>query len=422
MDHFQRRDGQLFAEEVPLSLIAQEVGTPVYIYSRATLTRHFRKFDEAWEPWPHLVCYSVKACSNLSVLKLFANLGSGFDIVSAGELHRVLKVGGLPEKVVFSGVGKREDEIRYALETGIRSLNVESEAELLQIDSIAQQMGKKAPVSLRVNPDVDAETHPYISTGLKKNKFGIPANRAVAVYHQANRLRGIQVVGLDCHIGSQLAKVDPVVEALKRLLSLVDRLAEDGIVIRHMDMGGGLGITYDDETPPSPAEYAAAVLRELQPWSKDRAGSQIELVLEPGRVIAGNAGILLMKVLLRKDSDEKRFVVVDAGMNDAIRPALYGAYHQIETVNAPRTETEVVDVVGPVCESGDFFARDRQLAKVEAGELLAMRSMGAYGFVMTSNYNSRPRPPEVMVDGSRYHVIRKRESVDDLLRGETIVT
>ncbi|MGM0577012.1 MAG: diaminopimelate decarboxylase [Myxococcota bacterium] len=414
MDHFRRRDGQLHCEDVPLRDIAEAVGTPTYVYSRATLERHFKVFDAAWEEArDHLVCFAVKACSNLAILDLLARLGSGFDIVSGGELHRVLRAGGDPGKVVFSGVGKKEEEITAALEAGILCFNVESEAELEMIDRVARRTGRKAPVSMRVNPDVDAGTHPYIATGLRTSKFGIPHARARAAYRRAAALDGLEVVGVDCHIGSQLKELGPMVEALRRLLELIDDLADEGIAIEHLDLGGGLGITYEDEAPPSPAEYADRLLEELG----DR---ELRIILEPGRVIAGNAGVLLMQVLLEKDNDGKRFVVVDAAMNDAIRPALYDAYHRIEPVGPQSGGTETVDVVGPVCESGDFFARDRALPRAAAGDLLAMRSVGAYGFVMASNYNSRPRPAEVLVDRDRFHVVRRRESLDDLCSFETI--
>jgi diaminopimelate decarboxylase len=420
MDHFRRLDGQLCCEEVPLAEIAARVGTPVYVYSAATLSRHYRVFDEAWDEVDHLVCFAVKACSNIAILAHLAELGAGFDIVSVGELHRVLAAGGEPSRVVFSGVGKRDDEIAAALAVGILCFNVESEAELELISQVAQREGEIAPVSLRINPDVDAETHPYVATGLQTSKFGIPRSRARATYARARELPGLEIVGLDCHIGSQLASSAPMVEALRRLLRLVDELEAEGIPIRHLDLGGGLGISYDEESPPSPAEYASALLTELQRWEHTRRGPPLRIILEPGRVIAGNAGVLLMSVLLVKESDSKQFVVVDAAMNDAIRPALYGAYHRLETVAPPRDDSSVVDVVGPICETGDFLARDRALPAVQAGELIAMRGAGAYGFSMASTYNSRPRPPEVLVVGSSAHVIRMRETLDDLLRGETI--
>jgi len=418
MNHFQRAaDGTLHAEGVPLTRIADEVGTPTYIYSRATLERHFRVFDEAWAGQPHLVCYAMKALSNLTVLNLLAKLGAGFDIVSAGELARVLKAGGDASKVVFSGVGKRRDEMAAALQAGIKCFNVESEAELDHLDEVARAHGAKAPVSLRINPDVDPQTHPYISTGLSKNKFGIPQTRARAAYARAGELEGLDVVGLDYHIGSQLAQVEPMVEACRRVLGLMTQLFEDGHAIEHLDVGGGLGITYRDEAPPSPAEYAATLKAELR-----AAGYQhLTILTEPGRVIVGNAGVMLMKVLLTKDNGVKRFAIVDAAMNDNIRPALYDAYQGLEPVAPVATsQRQVVDVVGPVCESGDFFARDRDLPPLDEGDLLVMRSSGAYGFVMASNYNSRPRPAEVLVDGDSYTVVRTRETIEDLWRGELI--
>ena len=414
MDHFQRdEDGHLCAEGVRLAAIAAQVGTPSYVYSRATLTRHFQVFDAAWGGIEHLICYAVKACSNLAVLRLLARLGAGFDIVSGGELQRVLRAGGDPSKVVFSGVGKTDAEIAMALEAGILCLNIESEAELDHVDAVARRLGLVAPISIRVNPDVDPGTHPYIATGLRTSKFGVPWSRALRAYRTASVMDGVRVTGLDCHIGSQLVDVAPLEAALDRLLQLIDQLAGEGVTIDHLDLGGGLGITYDDETPPSPAEYAGRLIRKL----KDRA---LRVVLEPGRVIAGNAGVLLMKVLLLKDNGRKHFVVVDAAMNDALRPALYGAHHRLEPVGPPRSRQRMVDVVGPVCESGDFFARDRVLPAVKGGDLMVMRSVGAYGFAMASNYNSRPRPAEILVDGDVFHVIRTRESLDDLMRGETI--
>lgn len=419
MNHFQRgADGTLHAEGVSITSLVETTGTPVYVYSKATLERHFRVFDDAWSGQDHLVCYAMKALSNLAVLNVLAKLGAGFDIVSAGELARVIKAGGDPTKVVFSGVGKRRDEIAAALEAGIKCFNVESVAELGHISEVATRLGKVAPISLRINPNVDAKTHPYISTGLSKNKFGIPQSRARAAYAKAATMPGLKVVGLDYHIGSQLAEVEPMVEACRRVLGLMALLREDGHTIEHLDVGGGLGITYRDEAPPSPADYAATLIRELH-----AAGHQsLTILTEPGRVIVGNAGVMVMRVLLTKDNGVKKFAVVDAAMNDAIRPALYDAYHGLEPV-APVNgmDREVVDVVGPICESGDFFARDRDLPPLSEGDLLVMRSAGAYGFVMSSNYNSRPRPPEVMVDGDRFQVVRKRESLEDLWRGERLL-
>ena len=414
MDHFQRRDGEIWAEDVPLKKIADEVGTPTYVYSQATILRHLRVFREAWEGTPHLVCYAMKASSNLAILSLLARHGAGFDIVSGGELERVIRAGGDPAKVVFSGVGKTADEIRKAIEVGILSLNVESEGELELIDTIAQEMGVQAPVSLRINPDVDPKSHPYISTGLRENKFGIPWGDTPALLSRARAMAGVQLVGLDCHIGSQLTEIEPLVEALKKLLVLVDDLMSDGHPIRHIDIGGGLGIPYGDGSAPPPPSAYGRVLRETL---GDR---KLTIVLEPGRVLLGNAGLLMMRTLFDKRTEAKRFVVVDAAMNDNLRPTLYGAFHHIEPVGVPADEVESVDVVGPVCETGDFFARDREMPVVKPGDLLAMRSAGAYGFAMASNYNSRTRPAEVLVSGDRYHVIRRRETVEDLWRGEEL--
>ena len=419
MNHFQRGPcGELFAEEVPLAQIADEVGTPAYVYSRATLERHYQVFDDAWADQPHLVCYAMKALSNLAVVQLLAQLGAGFDIVSRGELARVMAAGGDPGKIVFSGVGKRRDEMAAALEAGIKCFNVESEAEMRHLDEVARAHGTIAPMSLRINPNVDPKTHPYISTGLAKNKFGIPQDRARRLYAEAAERPGLNVVGLDYHIGSQLSEVEPMVEACRRVLGLMRVLGEDGHHLQHLDVGGGLGITYRDEAPPSPAEYAATLKRELA-----AAGySEMTIVTEPGRVIVGNAGIMLMRVLLTKDNGAKRFAVVDGAMNDNIRPTLYDAYQRIEPVGATDSSSPTaVDVVGPVCESGDFFARDRELPPIEEGDLLAMRGAGAYGFVMSSNYNSRPRPPEVLVHGARYTIVRQRESLEDLWRGESLL-
>ncbi|MFW6349992.1 MAG: diaminopimelate decarboxylase [Thiohalospira sp.] len=413
MDYFQYRDGELCAEEVPLSAVAAEHGTPAYVYSRATLERHWRAFDEALAGRPHLVCYAVKANANLGLLNLLARLGSGFDIVSGGELERVLEAGGDPRRVVFSGVGKHDAEIRRALEVGIRCFNVESAGELERIAGHARELGVAAPISLRVNPDVDAGTHPYIATGLAENKFGIPVEEAEALYHRAAELEGITVTGVDCHIGSQLTDTAPFVAALERVLALVDRLAAAGIPVDHLDIGGGLGIRYADEAPPEPAQYAAALDQAL-------AGRDLELLVEPGRAIAGNAGVLLTRVEYLKPG-RRNFAIVDAAMNDLLRPSLYGAWQAIEPV-CPHdgVDLKTWDIVGPVCETGDFLGRDRPLALAE-GDLLAVRSAGAYGFAMASNYNSRPRPPELMVDGDAVHVVRRRESIADLYRGEHLL-
>jgi diaminopimelate decarboxylase len=413
MHHFQQRNGELYAEGVPLSAVAERVGTPCYVYSLATLRRHFRVFDEAFENIPHLVCFSVKANSNLAVLRTFAREGSGFDIVSGGELFRALKAGADPGKIVFSGVGKTAGEIRYALAAGILMLNVESPGELDAINAVAGELGAKARVALRVNPDVDPKTHPYIATGLKKSKFGIDIQRSLEDYRRARSLPHIEVVGVDCHIGSQLTTVPPFVDALERIHDLVGRLQAEDFQIRYLDMGGGLGITYNDEKPPEPRHYAGALTEGLRDLD-------VTLLLEPGRVIVGNAGILLTRVLYLKSTNEMNFVVVDGGMNDLIRPALYGSYQAVQPVR-PRNGTGfTADVVGPVCESGDFFAKDRELPPVEPGDLLAVMSAGAYGFVMASNYNTRPRPPEVLVDGEQLHIVRARETLEDLVRGEQI--
>jgi len=414
MDHFNYRDGRLFAEDVPLEDIAARFGTPTYVYSRATLERHWRAFDTALAGRPHLICYAVKANSNLAVLNLFARLGSGFDIVSGGELERVLQAGGEPGKIVFSGVGKSAAEMRRALEAGIRCFNVESEPELDRLNEVAGRLGVHAPVSLRVNPDVDAGTHPYISTGLKENKFGIDIAIADEVYARAAALPHLDVIGVDCHIGSQLTQVTPFVDALARVLALVDRLAARGIAVRHLDLGGGLGIRYRDEQPPEPHDYLAPILAAIG----DRA---VEIMLEPGRAIVGNAGVLLTRVEYLKHTAHKDFAIIDAAMNDLLRPALYGAWQAIvplrpRTDRAPRT----YDVVGPVCETGDFLGKDRELA-LAPGDLLAVRSAGAYGFSMSSNYNSRPRAAEVMVDGGQIHSVRARETLDDLWRGEQVL-
>ena len=414
MDHFEYRNSRLFAEDVPVADIAATVGTPCYIYSRATIERHWRAFDHAFADHPHLVCYAVKANSNLAVLNLLARLGSGFDIVSGGELERVLAAGGDPGKVVFSGVGKRRDELERALEVGIRCFNIESEAELALLERVAAERKQRAPVSLRINPDVDANTHPYISTGLKQNKFGIPTDRAPAVYAQAAASPHLEVVGVDCHIGSQLTHVRPFVDALERVLALVARLEGQGVHIHHLDLGGGLGIRYRDEEPPLPAEHAAALMEHLR-------GKPYEILIEPGRAIIGNAGILVTRVELLKQGEDKNFAVVDAAMNDLIRPALYSAWQAIIPVE-PRAggEPRRYDVVGPICETGDFLGKDREL-NVEPGDLLAVRSAGAYGFAMSSNYNSRPRAAEVMVDGDRFQVVRWRERLADLYAGESIL-
>jgi diaminopimelate decarboxylase len=418
MDYFEYKDGELYAEDLPLKEIARQVGTPTYVYSLATLRRHYRVFDQAFGSQPHLICFSVKANSNLAVLKVFAREGSGFDIVSGGELFRALKAGADSKKIVFSGVGKSRREIEEALTAGILMFNVESEPELAVLNEVAGKMGKKAPISLRVNPDVDPQTHPYISTGMKKSKFGIEIKRAMENYRKALSFPHLEIVGIDCHIGSQLTSVAPFVDALSRLREYLDRvlmgaLKSRGGSVRYLDLGGGLGIRYKDEEPPHPEEYARAILQAM-------SGLDITLVLEPGRVIVGNAGILVTEVLYLKDTEEKKFVIVDGAMNDLIRPALYGSYQSIRPVREQPGEKIVADVVGPICESGDFFAKDREITRPQPGDLLAVMSAGAYGFTMSSNYNSRPRAAEVLVDGSNFHVIRQRETLDDLIKGETI--
>ncbi|MFV1972928.1 MAG: diaminopimelate decarboxylase [Thiohalobacterales bacterium] len=415
MNYFEYRDGRLQAEAVDLGEMAQQTGTPCYVYSRATLERHWRVFDETLAGHDHLICYAVKANSSLAVLQVLAQLGSGFDIVSGGELQRILLAGGDPARVVFSGVGKRATEMQRALEAGIRCFNVESVAELERLNEVAGELGVRAPVSLRVNPDVDAGTHPYISTGLRENKFGIDAGSALDSYRQAADLPHLDVTGIDCHIGSQLTEIAPFVDALDRVLELVSRLQSAGITLQHIDVGGGLGIRYSAaDNPPEPDAYAHALLDRL-------ADSELEILLEPGRAIAGNAGILLTRVEYLKSSTERHFAIVDAAMNDLQRPALYAAWHDIIPVQQHSgREARVYDVVGPVCETGDFLGKDRELAIV-AGDLLAVRSAGAYGFTMSSNYNSRPRAAEVMVDGDRFTVIRERETLDDLVRGEHLL-
>jgi diaminopimelate decarboxylase len=409
---FHRRDGQLWAEDVRVSDIADAVGTPAYIYSRAALVERYRAYVRGFGRAKHLICYSVKANSNLAVLRTLAREGSGFDVVSGGELARVVRAGGDPSKVVFSGVGKQEDEIRAAIEAGILMFNVESPGELDVIARIAREAGTRAPVALRVNPDVDPKTHPYISTGLKTSKFGISIDRCAEDYMRASKLDGIEVVGADCHIGSQLTSTAPFVEAVERMKGLLERLDAAGVPIRYLDMGGGLGIVYDQEKPPAADEYTYALVEAIG----DR---DVTLLIEPGRSIAGNAGILVTRVLFHKTNNDKNFIVVDAAMNDLMRPALYSAHHGVEPVG-DCGRTIRADVVGPVCETGDFFARDREVPMVDPGGLMAVMSAGAYGFVMASNYNTRPRAPEVLVDGSRFDVVRRRETVDELLAGESI--
>jgi diaminopimelate decarboxylase len=415
MHNFEYRQGELYCEQVPVSQIAKQVGTPCYVYSHATLIRHIRAYDSAFKNIPHLMAFAMKANSNLAILRLMANEGSGVDIVSGGELFRALKAGVSPSKIVFAGVGKNAEEIRDALKAEILMFNIESSAEMHAINDVAASVGKIAPVALRINPDIDPKTHPYISTGLKKSKFGIAADRALEEFRVASTLRHIHVVGVHAHIGSQLTDVTPFVESLKKVLVLVDTLKGQGTNIRYLNIGGGLGITYSDEKPPLPHELAEA----LSPLVK---GLGLTLVMEPGRVIVGNAGILVTKALYEKIGESKRFIIVDAAMNDLIRPSLYSAYHDIRPVSEAllHRPKHQVDVVGPVCESGDFLAKDRSLPEVKPGDLLAVMSAGAYGFVMASNYNSRPRVPEVLVKDNEVHVVRARESYDDLVRGETI--
>ena len=410
MHYFEYRSGELYCEEVPLRQIAADVGTPAYIYSEQTLRRHIRVFDEAFESAPHLICYAVKANSNINILRRFADWGTGFDIVSGGELFRVLRAGGSPEKVIFAGVGKTPEEIRYALDADILFFNVESSAEMELIQRIAGDAGKRARISIRANPDVDPRTHPYISTGMQKHKFGVSLPEARELYRNTRGLANIEVVGVQCHLGSQITEMGPFEEALRSLRQFVLELKSDGVALKYLDFGGGLGISYNHEEPPSPEVYARAVAKA----TKDLG---LTIVLEPGRVIVGNAGILLTRVLLKKNQGAKKFLVVDAGMNDLIRPALYGSHHQLWPIR-DQTEKETVDVVGPVCESADFFAKEREVAVLEPGELLAVMSAGAYGFSLSSNYNSRPRAAEVLVIGKTYQVIRRRETYEDLVRLE----
>ncbi len=411
---FQYKRGEYNVEAVSVKKIAEAVGTPCYVYSNSALEGDFEVFNDAFSEINPLICFSVKANSNLAVLRTYAKLGVGFDVVSGGELLRVLRAGGDPGKVVFSGVGKTGDEIKAAIEANILFFNVESQEELEVINDVAKGLGKKARIAMRVNPDIDPKTHPYISTGLKKSKFGIEIGKAPEVYKRASKMDGIEVVGIDAHIGSQIFQLDPFVDSLKKLIELGENLKNEGIVIKYIDIGGGLGIGYKEgEMPPHPKEYADVIKRELN-------GNSYKLVLEPGRVLVGNAGILLTKVLYIKEGESKKFIVVDAAMNDLIRPAFYDSYHEIIPVNESLGDEETVDIVGPVCESGDFFARDRGLPKVKRGDLLVIQSAGAYGFVMSSNYNTRPRVPEVMVRGDDFFVVRERENYEDLIKGEVI--
>jgi diaminopimelate decarboxylase len=413
MSAFVYTNGQLGAEGVTLAEVAAQFGTPCYVYSRAEIEQRWKAFDSAFAGQKHLVCYAVKANSSLAVLNVLARLGSGFDIVSAGELERVLKAGGDPAKVVFSGVGKRRDEMQFALRAGIRCFNVESVAELERLNHVAAEYGIQAPVSLRVNPDVDVDTHPYIATGLKENKFGIPYEDALSVYRIAAGMRHIEVIGIDCHIGSQITVMEPFINALERLMQLINIIEDNGISIRHVDIGGGLGINYRNETPPTATDYVNSVQQIF-------SGSPYEIIIEPGRSIMGNAGVLLTRVEYLKQTPHKNFAIVDAAMNDLLRPVLYDAWHDIlPVVEQAPGQGEVYDIVGPVCETADFLGKDRTLALRE-GDLLAICSAGAYGFCMSSNYNSRPRASEVMIDNGRMYEIRKRETLDDLITGETL--
>lgn len=415
MDYFNYQDdGQLWAEETSLTQLAEQYGTPLYVYSRATLERHWNAFDKSVGDHPHLVCYAVKANSNIGVLNTLARLGSGFDIVSGGELERVVAAGGEPSKVVFSGVGKTAQEMRRALELGIKCFNVESEPELERLNQVAGEMGVVAPISLRINPDVDANTHPYISTGLRDNKFGIAFDRAPAVYKFAQSLPNLAVHGIDCHIGSQLTDIEPFIDATDRLLALIDQLRADGVNIKHLDVGGGLGVVYRDELPPQPSDYAKALLARLENHP------ELELIFEPGRAIAANAGVLLTKIEFLKHTEHKNFAIVDAAMNDLMRPALYQAWQDIIPVSPREGEAITYDLVGPICETGDFIGKDRSLV-LEQNDLLAVRSAGAYGFVMSSNYNTRPRVAEIIVDGDKAHVVRQRESLQSLWELESIL-
>jgi len=413
MQHFSERNGELYVENTPLSAVAERFGTPCYVYSRAAFTEHYLSYANALGDHPGMICYAIKANSNLAVLNVLARLGAGFDIVSGGELERVLLAGGKPERIVFSGVGKTVEEMARALDVGIFCFNVESEAELELLAKVAAEKGKIAHISLRVNPDVDANTHPYISTGLKENKFGIAIERAPAVYARAKQLPSLAIKGLDCHIGSQLTQLTPFLDALDRLLLLIDELASNGIHISHLDLGGGLGVTYRNETPPPVADYMAAIKAKL-------GNRKLSLMFEPGRSISANAGVLLTKVMFLKPTEHKNFAVIDAAMNDNIRPSLYQAWQDIRPLQPRTAGAKKWDLVGPICETGDFLGKDRELS-LEAGDLLAVMSTGAYGFSMSSNYNTRGRAAEVMVDGEQMHLVRARETIDDMVRGEAVL-
>lgn len=414
MHYFNYINNELYCEDVPLKKIAEEFGTPVFVYSGKTILRHYNAFDSSFASHKHLVCYSVKANSNIALLSLLAKKGSGFDIVSKGELYRAIKAGANPSKIVFSGVGKTEEEIEMALAAGILMFNVESEAELYFIDSVAERLNKRAPISFRINPDVNPLTHPYISTGLKKNKFGVPYDKALELYKKAKELKNIMIIGIDCHIGSQITQLSPFIEAVEKVKTLIKEIEAIGIEIKYVDLGGGLGISYKDEEPPHPNEYGEAILKHFE--DVDRT-----LIFEPGRVIVGNAGVMLTKVIYLKENVEKKFVIVDAAMNDLARPALYGSYHTIAPVIQPEnTENISCDIVGPVCESTDYFARDRVITKPDKGDLLCIMSAGAYGFSMSSNYNSRLKAAEVLVIGDKYFLIRERDSLEGLVLSEKI--
>lgn len=412
MHYFLYRGERLYCEEIPVEEIADKVGTPVYIYSRKTLERHFKEFDEPFKEIPHLTCYSLKANSNIAIISIFAALGSGADIVSNGELYRALKAGIPPEKIVFSGVGKSDEEIINAIQKGILMFNVESLEEIEVINKLAKRQKKVANIAIRVNPNVDPSTHSYVTTGKSINKFGIEPEKALEIYNNADKYKNLKFIGIDAHIGSQITLLTPFVEALKKLLGVLNKIKSKNIEIKYIDIGGGLGITYDEEEPPHPREYASKIIESLSGW-------KVTLITEPGRVLTGNAGILVTKVLYRKENSTKNFIIVDAGMNDFIRPALYGAFQEILPV-VKKNETIRADVVGPVCESGDFFAKDRLVPDVKRDDLIAIMSAGAYGFSMSSNYNSRRRPAEVLVDSDKYFVIRKREDYNDLIRGESL--
>lgn len=413
MHLFKYRADELYAEEVPVKKLAEKYGTPLYIYSYNTLSRHFRAYDDAFNDYPHIICFAIKSNSNTAILRLFAKNGGGADIVSGGELYVALKAGMKPEKIVYAGVGKTEDEIRFALKSKILMFNVESEDELRGIDRVAGKMGRRAPVALRINPDIDPETHPYIATGLRRHKFGIPIEEALEYYRLASRLKNIKVIGIHKHIGSQITRISPFVDALKRILLLIDKLSIQGVKIYYLDIGGGLGISYRDEEPPVPKDLARNLIPLLN-------GRKLTLIMEPGRSIVGNAGILVTKTLYLKKGEEKEFIIVDAGMNDLIRPSLYGAYHHLLPVVRKKRNTILCDVVGPICESSDFLATERELSRVKQGEYLAVMGAGAYGFSMSSNYNSRPRAAEVLVKGREHFLIRKRETFSDLIRNEKI--